>query len=123
MLMFEITANIFELTAIVFVSAFVGFAFRSNQLIRSRSRIFLLEREIRINHGEILDLQKDFVALELKMNIVKEPVLKMKNALAGDSNDKLPNVSLRKKLFSKENPQEKSETLSVVYNNLFNKEL
>jgi hypothetical protein len=47
----------------------------------------------------------------------------MKNTLTADGNDKLPNVSLRKKLFSKENPQEKSETLSVVYNNLFNKEL
>jgi hypothetical protein len=122
MVLLEITTNAFELAGIVFASAFVGFILRSNQIIRSRARIFLLEREIRINHEEILDLQRDFVSLELKKNVVKDPGVKMKNVLNADNYDKMPDTSLRKKLLVKENASEKSETLSIVYNNLSNKE-
>jgi hypothetical protein len=107
--------------AIVFASALAGFFLRTTQIARSRARIILLEQEIRGNHAEILELQKDFIALELKMNVSKGPVIKMKN-ISKENNEKLPDVSLRKKLLTKENSQEKSETFSVVYNNLLGKE-
>jgi hypothetical protein len=122
MLMFDITTNVYVFAAIVFASAFAGFFLRTTQIARSRAQIILLEQEIRNGHAEILELQRDFIALELKMNVVKGPVIKMKNVLKAESDEKLPDVSLRRKLLTKENPQEKSETFSVVYNNLLGKE-
>jgi hypothetical protein len=117
----DVTANVYVFAAIVFASALAGFFLRTTQIARSRARIILLEQEIRGNHAEILELQKDFIALELKMNVSKGPVIKMKN-ISKENNEKLPDVSLRKKLLTKENSQEKSETFSVVYNNLLGKE-
>jgi hypothetical protein len=118
----EVITNVYVFAAILIASALAGFLLRTSQIARSRSRIIFLEQEIRDNHAEILELQKDFIALELKMNVVKGPVIKMKNVLKAESDEKLPDVSLRKKLLTKENPQEKSETFSVVYNNLLGKE-
>ncbi|HLY68852.1 MAG TPA: hypothetical protein VKR53_03930 [Puia sp.] len=122
MLTSDITANVYVFAAIIFASALAGFLIRSVQIARSRARILLLEQEIRSNHAEILELQKDFIALELKMNVVKGPVIKMKNVLKETNNEKLPDVSLRRKLFTKEIIQEKSETFSVVYDKLLGKE-
>ena len=122
MLMFDITTNVYVFAVIVIASAFAGFFLRTTQIARSRAHIILLEQEIRDDHAEILELQRDFIALELKMNVVKGPVIKMKNLLKAGSDEKLPDVSLRRKLLTKENPQEKSETFSVVYNNLLGKE-
>jgi hypothetical protein len=113
---------VYVFTAIVFASALGGFFLRTTQIARSRARIIFLEQEIRDNHTEILELQKDFIALELKMNVVKGPVVKMKNVLKADGDEKLPDVSLRKKLLTKENLHEKNEIFSVVYNNLLGKE-
>jgi hypothetical protein len=122
MFMFDITTNVYVFASIVIASAFAGFFLRTTQIGRSRARIILLEQEIRDDHAEILELQKDFIALELKMNVVKGPVIKMKNLPKAESDEKLPDVSLRKKLLTKENLQEKNETFSVVYNNLLEKE-
>jgi hypothetical protein len=119
--MFTITTNVYLFAAIMFTSAFGGFYLRTNQIGRSRARIILLEQEIINNHGEILELQKDFIGLELKMNVAKGPVIKMKN-VSKANDEKLPDVSLRKKLLTKENSQQKGETFSVVYNNLLGKE-
>ncbi|HEX4373702.1 MAG TPA: hypothetical protein VHZ50_10400 [Puia sp.] len=118
----DVTTNVYVFTAIVFASALGGFFLRTTQIARSRARIIFLEQEIRDNHTEILELQKDFIALELKMNVVKGPVVKMKNVLKADGDEKLPDVSLRKKLLTKENLHEKNEIFSVVYNNLLGKE-
>ncbi len=118
MFTFDVTTNVYVFAAIIVASAFIGFFMRTTQIARSRARIILLEQEIRDDHAEILELQRDFIALELKMNVVKGPVVKMKNVLKAESDEKLPDASLRKKLLTKENPQEKSETFSVAYNNL-----
>ncbi|HEY4877205.1 MAG TPA: hypothetical protein VIH86_16630 [Puia sp.] len=118
----DVTANVYVFAAIVFASALAGFFLRTTQIARSRARIILLEQEIRDDHAEILELQRDFIALEIKMNVSKGPVIKMKNVLKVESDEKLPDVSLRKKLLAKENSQEKNQTFSVVYNNLLGKE-
>jgi hypothetical protein len=118
----DVTANVYVFAAIVFASALAGFFLRTTQIARSRARIILLEQEIRDDHAEILELQRDFIALEIKMNVSKGPVIKMKNVLTVESDEKLPDVSLRKKLLAKESSQEKNETFSVVYNNLLGKE-
>ena len=73
------------------------------------------------SHAEILELQRDFVALELKVHI-KDPVSAMKKVLESESKEKLPDVSLRKKLLGKEKSSEKAEVLSLVYNNLQSKQ-
>ena len=121
MLMFEITTNVFVFAAIALVAAFAGFIVRAGQLSRSRLRVMTLEREIIINHAEILELQKDFIALELKIYSASE-VIKMNNVPATAGDEKLPDISLRKKLLAKENAPEKSETMTVVYNNLLSKQ-
>jgi len=121
MLMFEITANAFVLAAISFVAALIGFSLRTKKIAKSRLRIALLEREVMRSHAEILDLQRDFIALELKVHI-KDPVSAMKKVLEYESKEKLPDVSLRKKLLSKENSPEKGEILSLVYKNLQSKQ-
>jgi division protein CdvB (Snf7/Vps24/ESCRT-III family) len=118
----DITTNVYVFAAILAASAFAGFILRTTQIARSRARIISLEQEIRTNHAEILELQKDFIALELKMNVVKGPVIKMKHVVNEENQGKLPDVSLRKKLLTKENVQEKDDTFSVVYNNLLGKE-
>ena len=118
----EITTNAYVFGGIVFASILVGFLLRTNQIVKSRSRILFLEQEIRNNHEEMLNMQQDFIALELKANIVKGPVIKMRNVIKDERNEKLPDISLRKKLFIKENPQQKSATLSLAYKNLFEKE-
>jgi hypothetical protein len=121
MLSLEITTNAFVFGGAMIASGVVGMIFRSTQLSKSRLRIISLEQEIMGNHAEILELQKDFVALELKIHNAKDSVIKMKKVLA-TSGEKLPDVSLRKKLLAKENAPEKNETLTVVYNNLLSKQ-
>jgi hypothetical protein len=120
MLMFEITANAFVFAAISFASALIGFGLQTKKIAKSRLRISLLEREVMRGHAEILELQKDFVALELKVHI-KNPVSAMKRVLESESDEKLPDVSLRKKLLGKESSPEKSEVLSLVHKNLQSK--
>ena len=117
MLMFEITANAFVFAAISCAAAFIGFSLQTKKITKSRLRINLLEQEIMRSHAEILELQRDFVALELKVHI-KDPVSAMKKVLESESKEKLPDVSLRKKLLGKEKPSEKSEVLSLVHKNL-----
>jgi hypothetical protein len=120
--MFEVTANPFVFAAIVFGAVLIGYGLRTRQIGKCRSRIFSLEREIFSNHGEILELQRDFISLELKITASKDPLIKMKQAVKTDSNERMPDAAFRKKLLGKENAPAKNETLSVVYNNLLCKE-
>jgi hypothetical protein len=122
MLIFEISANGYVFTAIVLCAALAGFGLRTIQIARSRSRIICLEREIKDNHAEILDLQRDFISLELKTRSYKDAVTATNNINSPSGEEKLPDISLRKKLLGLENSSQKEGPVSLGYGNLLRSE-
>jgi hypothetical protein len=105
MLTIEFSINLLILGAIIITSALTGFSIRTRQLVKNRLRIVELEREMLNNYAEILDLQKDYINMESKLRDYHIPVIPIKTVLkeAQSENEKIPDISLRKKLLSKEN--------------------
>jgi hypothetical protein len=101
----ELSINILVLALIIVISALVGFSMRGKQIAKSRSKIEELEREILNNYAEILSLEKENTGMESKLQDFQSPVIQIKTAIQAESleGDKFPDVSLRKKLLSKEN--------------------
>ena len=105
MLSIELSINILVLALIVIVAALAGFSLRARQIAKSRSRIEELEREILNNYAEILSLEKENTGMESKLQDFQSPVIPIKTAIKDETleGEKFPDVSLRKKLLSKEN--------------------
>ncbi|HTQ63464.1 MAG TPA: hypothetical protein VMI12_01630 [Puia sp.] len=110
MLTFEFSINIIVFAIVLLVSALVGFSFRSRQMAKSRSKIEELEREILNNYAQILDLEKENTSMESKLQDIEIPVIAMKPAIKEEQEEyqKVPDISLRKQLLSKENLQKQS---------------
>ena len=53
----------------------IGFVFRIRQLKKKQIKISELRREMINNHAYILELQKEFIKLEMKLNDLQTPVL------------------------------------------------
>jgi hypothetical protein len=124
MLMLETFANAFAFAALSFSFVLVlsGFILRMRQINKSKLKIIQeLREQITSNREEIFEMQRDFIALELK-TYIKEPIVVMKNVLNPESEEKLPDISLRKKLLTKENAPEQGEIVSLGYNNLLSKQ-
>ncbi|HLX92226.1 MAG TPA: hypothetical protein VKR32_11110 [Puia sp.] len=122
MLVLEITPNVMTLSGIVFAASAAGFLLRSAQLSKLRSRVQELDEEIRRSHHEILEMQKDYVALELKMYLPNEPAVKLKSVPKMEKSENPADIGLRKKLLGKDLVPEKNEALTVVYNTLLSKQ-
>ena len=75
MLLIEITINAFILAGLVFASLGLGFMFRSNQVKLHKRKVVELEKEMLLNHDEILELQQRNSALELKVRTLSIPVI------------------------------------------------
>ena len=105
MLSIDLTLNIIVFALIVFAAALAGFSLRWKQLARSRYRIEELEREILNNYAEILTLEKENTGMESKLQDFQSPVIRIKSAIKDETleGEKFPDVSLRKKLLTKEN--------------------
>lgn len=73
-----------------------------------------LETEMISNHAEILELQKEYITMELKLRGINDPVIQMKPQF----NDKLPDGSLRKKMLSKDLAPARNETYQMIYDNI-----
>ena len=73
----DLTMNALVLLAIVFFAAFTGYVFRSRQIKKKQLKIQELRKEIVWNHAQILELQKEYVALESQMKVTKAPVLSL----------------------------------------------
>src|ERR1700729_3557048 len=102
MLTFEFSVNILILLGVVALSGFAGFRLRSRQLAKSRMKLVKVENEMISSHAEILELQKEYMTMELKLRGIKDPVIVMRNPSQAESNGKLPNGALRKKLLTKD---------------------
>ena len=71
----DLTINLLPFLAILVMAAFTGYFFRSRQIKKKQQKIQELRKEIVWNHAQILELQKEYVALESQMQVAKAPVL------------------------------------------------
>ena len=122
MLTFEFSINVIILLGIIAVSGFAGFSLRSRQLAKSRMKRVKTENEMISSHAEILELQKEYMTMELKLRGIKDPVIVMRNPSETGSNEKLPNGGLRKKLLTKDLTPTRNEGYQMIYDNLLAKE-
>ncbi|MBS1598928.1 MAG: hypothetical protein JST75_11950 [Bacteroidetes bacterium] len=109
----EFTINIFVLALIIVVAAAIGYLLRSRQMTKKLIKIDELEREVLANYAQILELEKENTALEIKLQDIKIPVIPMKAPVRDeqqDTNQKVPDITLRKQLLSKENLQKQIAT-------------
>jgi ABC-type siderophore export system fused ATPase/permease subunit len=105
MLTNEVTLNFYMLAAVLGISFFIGYAIRSKKMLKSRIKIQELEREILNNYEHILELEKEGLIIENRLQDIKSPVITMK--APGKELDllskKVPDINLRKELLSKRN--------------------
>ncbi len=101
----DVTINIFVLGFIVLGAALAGFLVRTRQVARSRAKIDELQREILSNYEQILELEKENTGMESKLQDIEIPVIPIKTSVKEEKKEfqKAPDISLRKKLLSKEN--------------------
>jgi hypothetical protein len=79
-LTFDLVVNPFILFLTAIVSVLIGIAIGKYKMAKSRSRIVQLENEMIESHGEILELQAAYIALEKKLNDQAIPVIPLKTA-------------------------------------------
>lgn len=114
MLIHEVTLNIYLLALIVFLAAAAGFCFRSRLIAKSRDKIQELEREILNNYEQILELERETNNMEAQIQDIKSPVIAMKAPPAKEAlkaSEKIPDISLRKQLLSKQHIQQSASGL------------
>jgi wobble nucleotide-excising tRNase len=101
----EFSINIVVLGLMILVAALVGFAVRFGQIMKCRTKIEELEREILNNYAEILALEKENSSMESILQDIQSPVIPIKTALKDEQEDAqhVSDMSLRKKLLSREN--------------------
>jgi ABC-type siderophore export system fused ATPase/permease subunit len=105
----EFSINVFVLALIILIAAILGFLARGAQVRRKLDKIDELEREVLSNYAQILELEKENTALESKLQDITIPVIAMK-ATVQEENKKVPDITLRKQLLSKENLQKQIAT-------------
>ena len=107
MLTIEVSINVFVFALIILAAVFAGFSLRGKQVAKVRLKVEQLQREILHNHAEILALEKENINIESRMQDIQRPVIPIKIAIKEEQeeNEKFPDVSLRKKLLSRENLQ------------------
>jgi hypothetical protein len=110
MLTNEVTLSIYLLAFVLGLAVFAGFAFRAKIILRYREKIEELEREILNNCAHILDLERETLHMENKIQDTKSPVITMKapNMEVEVTSKKVPDISLRKELLSKKNMGQQS---------------
>jgi hypothetical protein len=109
MLAIPITVNLFLLVGCLAFSALIGFAFRSGQIKSLKYKISQLEKEMLETHAEILDLQRSKVNLEEKLKVSSPiPVIPINVVAEDKAADKMPDVTMRKKLLSQKSAEKHS---------------
>jgi hypothetical protein len=122
MFTFEFPINALALLAIIAASGFIGFTLRRSQIAKIHKKLVKVENEMINSHAEILELQKEYITMELKLRGIKDPVVVMTNPNDANSNEKLPDGVLRKKMLSKDFSPTRNEGYNLIYDNLLNKE-
>jgi|SRR5450432_1843276 len=106
----EVTLNVYLLASVLGISFLVGFAIKAKMVIRARTKIEELEREIMTNYEHILELERETMNLENRMQDIKSPVITMKASGKEEAviSAKVPDISLRKELLAKKNSEQHS---------------
>jgi ABC-type siderophore export system fused ATPase/permease subunit len=105
MLTYEVSFNIYTIAILVGLSVLAGFSLRAKMIMKYRTKIEELEREILNNYEHILELEREGLHIESRLQDLKSPVITMKatNIEPEVSTKKVPDISLRKELLSKKN--------------------
>ena len=105
MLTNEVSLNIYLLAFILGLSVLVGFAFRAKMILKARTKIEELEREILNNYEVILELERETLSMQSHMQDIKSPVIAMKTPTLEPpvTSKKIPDIILRKQLLAKKN--------------------
>ncbi len=74
----EIPMSLLTLILVILISGFIGFVLRGGQLKKKQLKISELRREMVSNHAQILEMEKEFVALESRLRDAKTPILPFK---------------------------------------------
>jgi IMP dehydrogenase/GMP reductase len=122
MFTFEFSINAIMLLGIILLSAFVGFSFRRKQIAKVHKKLVKAENEMISSHAEVLELQKEYMAMELKLRGVKDPIVIISNAFQPEEEEKLPNGTLRKKMLTKDLTPTRTEGYQIIYNNMASKQ-
>jgi hypothetical protein len=85
----EFSVNVLVFAMAMLVAGLIGFGLRSRQLRKKQYKIVELRKEMVDNHAHILQLQKEYVDLQLKLNDPKTPVVDIHNATKEPGNQKL----------------------------------
>lgn len=76
---FEISINIYLFLLILITAGLLGFLQRARKLAKKDRKIAELEQEMMQAYAELLETQKEFCDLELRVKEVNSPVIAMKN--------------------------------------------
>lgn len=82
MLNIEFTLTVLSLIIMISAALFAGYLLRSRQLQKKHHKISELRKEIVYNHAQILELEKELVALEKNVHVTKATVLSMNPAIS-----------------------------------------
>jgi hypothetical protein len=80
------------------------------------------ENEMINSHAEILEIQKEYISLELKLRGIKDPVIAISNPTEAATQENLPGGALRKKMLMKDFTPTRHEGYNLIYDNLVKKE-
>lgn len=85
---FDLSIDIYVLAGIMVLAMIAGFLLRSRELAKKKRRIMQLESEVLEANAELLETQKDYCELELKVKGEDSPVIpimKKQDAVSGVS--------------------------------------
>lgn len=106
MLNYEVTLNIFLLAIVLGFAVLIGFALRAKLIQKARAKIEELEKEIMNNYELILELERESLSMENRMQDIKSPVISIKKPnkeVEVTAKKNSPDISLRKQLLTKKN--------------------
>lgn len=94
----EITLNVFVLAGIVVTAGLIGFVGKTAKINKSRQAVERLEKEMLINHAEILRLQKELAGKEVQQS--QAPIVSIRDNTTEPAKENLPDTGIRKKMLS-----------------------
>lgn len=123
MLTLEFPVNALILLAISAISMLIGFSYGRAQVLKIRKKLLKTETEMINSHAEILEMQKEYINMEIKLRAVKDPVIVMASTNEAAVKEKMPDGSLRKKMLAKDFSPGSKESHSRIYDNRLNKKI
>ena len=106
MLTSEVTLNVYVLATVLGFAGLIGFALRAKMILKARAKIEELEKEIMSNYELILELERESLSMENRMQDIKSPVISIKKPnkeVEVTAKKNSPDISLRKQLLTKKN--------------------